>query len=207
MRKFILVLLVSFTATHSFAQEYPNPLEFMESKTQMFFTILDERNPEDPTSVENTRKQLRTELFNIFDLKRVAVLALGRNMRQLSKDQLERFSEQFGELMFLTYLENIESYTNEKFIFEKYTPPEKNKSMVSGVIKTSTNEYPFEYFIILNNNKWQIYNIKVEGVSLIQNYRTQFREYMINNGPEELIVVVKEKVNELQKKLYDSTAD
>ena len=151
----------------------------MESKTQMFFTILDERNPEDPASVEKTRTQLRTELFNIFDLKRVAVLALGRNMRQLSKDQLDRFSQQFGELMFLTYLENIESYTNEKFIFEKYTPPEKNKSMVSGVIKTSTNEYPFEYFIILNNNKWQIYNIKVEGVSLIQNYRTQFREFMI----------------------------
>ena len=183
------------------AQGFPNPLQYMDSEIKKFYEILGERDPKDPQSVKSTRQKLRVELYSVFDKGRISALALGREMRTFSDDQFARFSDQFANLLFLTYLEKIESYNGEKFTFDSFTDPDNSKTIVTGRVVTSSNEIPFEYHLFLENGVWKLFNIKVEGISLIQNYRTQFREYLINHSPDELTERVKEKADELDKSI------
>jgi len=85
-------------------------------------------------------------------------------------------------------------YTNEKVVFGKEKMLSKKKAEVQSKIVTSSKEIPIHYRLILKNGTWRVYDVLVEGVSLIRTYRSQFKKILTKQGPEDLLKMLRKKV-------------
>jgi phospholipid transport system substrate-binding protein len=94
------------------------------------------------------------------------------------------------------YIDKILSYTDEKVVFDKETMLAENQAEVQTRIVTSSKEIPISYRVILKDGTWKVYDVIVEGVSLVQNYRTQFSDILAKNSPKELLEILRKKVKE-----------
>ena len=90
-------------------------------------------------------------------------------------------------------MDKILAYTNEQVLFDRDTMLSENKAEVQTRIITKSAEIPIDYRVYLHDGKWKVYDVVVEGISLVQNYRTQFREILANNPPEEVLKILREK--------------
>ena len=89
-------------------------------------------------------------------------------------------------------------YTNEKVTFGKEMRLSKNMVEVDSDIITNTRTIGMAYRMILERGEWKVYDVVVEGVSLVLNYRSQFREILTNKSPEDLLKILREKVGQLK---------
>ena len=93
-----------------------------------------------------------------------------------------------------TYIDKIMNYTNEKIVFYKETMVSETQAEIQSKVITSSKEIPIFYRMILKDGKWKTYDVVVENVSLVQNYRTQFNEILASNTPEQLLEILRKKV-------------
>jgi phospholipid transport system substrate-binding protein len=101
----------------------------------------------------------------------------------------------FSELLENTYADRILAYTDEKINFGDEVALKKNRVEVKSTIFTKDNKsVPLNYRMIRKNETWRVYDVVIEGISLVQNYRSQFREILATNSPQDLIDTLKEKV-------------
>ena len=87
-------------------------------------------------------------------------------------------------------------YTNEKVTFGREIRLSENTVEVYSDIITNTRTIRMAYHMILENGEWRVYDVVVEGVSLVMNYRSQFREILKNKSPEDLLKILREKVGQ-----------
>ena len=93
-------------------------------------------------------------------------------------------------------MDKILAYTDEKVLFDKEMMLSENKAEGQTKIITKSTEIPINYRVYLKDGQWRVYDVIIEGISLIQNYRTQFREILANNPPEEVLKILREKTGE-----------
>jgi len=92
------------------------------------------------------------------------------------------------------YIDKILSYTNEKIVFPKETMLASNQAEVQTEIITSSKTIPIFYRLILKDDTWRVYDVVVENVSLVQNYRSQFNSILAKNTPDQLLEILRKKV-------------
>ena len=123
------------------------------------------------------------------DIPRISRIVLGKASRQADKATMSRFSDEFRRLLIRTYASSLSQFSGEEISF-----PVQQKLM--GNNKASVNmkiQRPGQATIVMNfrmHNKsgpWLIYDIRIEGISLIANYRTEFANIIRNQGLEALI--------------------
>jgi phospholipid transport system substrate-binding protein len=140
------------------------------------------------------------EIDKIFDFSAIAKLALGRNRKVFQPDELQAFTKVFKEFIGYTYLNRIEGdYEDLKIDFhgEKMLP--KNKAIVNTTAVRGNTPTPIDYKLRNKGGKWLIYDVLVEGISLIKNYRTQFNELLMKKSPQDLIDQIEAKAQKLRK--------
>ena len=91
-------------------------------------------------------------------------------------------------------MDRIVTYTDEKVIFEKENMFSENQGEVQSKVITGSTEIPIYYRVIRKDGNWKVYDVIIEGVSLIKNYRGQFRQILTNRSPEYLLQVLRKKV-------------
>jgi phospholipid transport system substrate-binding protein len=91
-------------------------------------------------------------------------------------------------------MDRIIAYKDEKVVFGKVTHLSDKTAEVQSEVVRSSKSIPIHYRMILGNGEWKVYDVVIEGVSLVQNYRTQFREILTNKSPEDLLKILREKV-------------
>lgn len=171
--------------------------DLMESTIDKVISILDDPELKGDPHREERRAKLRSTLLATTDVHRVSLLALGRQRTKLSEAQIDEFSEVFSNLVFVTYIANLEKYTDEKIRILSVEILPKSKAYAATVFITSDKEIPADFsFFKDEHGKWKVYDIKVEGVSMISNYRSQFSELLLKHTPDELISHLKKKVKE-----------
>jgi phospholipid transport system substrate-binding protein len=90
-------------------------------------------------------------------------------------------------------MDRIIAYKDEKVVFGKVTNLSDNTAEVQSEVLRSSKSIPIHYRMILENGEWKVYDVVIEGVSLVQNYRSQFREILANKPPEDLLKMLREK--------------
>jgi len=142
------------------------------------------------------RDKIRTVIAGRFDFRAMSQRTLATNWRKASKEEQQHFVQLFSELIQDSYIGRIEAYTNEtvKYPGEKII---KNRAVVDTLILTSSAEIPVSYRLYLKDGQWLVYDVTVEGVSLISNYRTSYQEIVKNEGLAGLLARMQEKVKEL----------
>jgi phospholipid transport system substrate-binding protein len=170
------------------------PLETVKVQIDKVIEVL-----KDPTLAGESGRQTKIEKIseiteNVFDFTELSKRSLGRAWSQFSPEQQTEFVLLYKKLLKNTYADRIVSYNNEKIQFGNETPLSDTTTEVQTTIGTNTGDVPINYRMKKNNDQWRVYDVVIEGVSLINNYRTQFRGILANNPPDGLIEVLRKKV-------------
>lgn len=149
----------------------------------------------DPAARDAQRKLLRATVDEIFDWTALARRAAALEWKSMNPDQRQEFTALFSRILEKSYMDKIQSYTNEVIRYDKEVPLDKDKADVETMIVTSTKEIPISYRLFdAGGGAWRVYDVFVEGVSLVKNYRTQFRDILAKDSVEELLDQMRKKV-------------
>lgn len=142
-----------------------------------------------------------TEISNIinevFDWQELSRRTLGREWKKFSPDQQKEFVTLFEKLLEGIYADRILAYTQEKIEFGKETELKKGRVEVeSYIITTDNKKVPLFYRMTDKSGQWRVYDVVIEGVSMVKNYRGQFRQILSKKKPEDLLQTLRDKVKE-----------
>jgi phospholipid transport system substrate-binding protein len=141
--------------------------------------------------------EISTIINEVFDWQELSQRTLGREWKKFSPDQQKEFVTLFEELLEGVYADRILAYTQEKIEFGKETELKKGRVEVeSYIITTDNKKVPLFYRMTNKSGQWRVYDVVIEGVSMVKNYRGQFRQILSNKKPEDLLQTLREKVKE-----------
>ena len=156
---------------------------------------------QEPSFKEQSRDaklaDIRKIINEIFDYQELSERTLGRDWKKFKPEQQTEFVDLFSKLLENVYADRILAYTSEKIEYGKVTELRKDQVEVeSYIITTDNKKVPLFYRLIQKDGNWRVYDVVIEGVSMIKNYRGQFREMLTNKTPEDLLQTLREKVKE-----------
>jgi phospholipid transport system substrate-binding protein len=148
------------------------------------------------TVTRQRRELLRKVIYEQFSFEKMSQLCLGRHWRDRSDEEKKDFVELFGKLLEDIYISKIEGYTDEKVEYLKEVITDK-RAQVNTKIITEKIEIPIDYRLYQEKDgSWKVYDLVIEGVSLVGNYRSQFDEILQRDNYEKLIEELKKKIQE-----------
>lgn len=145
------------------------------------------------------RDSIRALMHERFDFTTMSRSVLARNWRDATPEQRERFLELFPELLLHTYMVGLEGYSDETVTVEEPRMKGKAKAIVETAIHSQGKQIPVAYRLRENDGGWQIYDVIVEGVSLVNNYRGSFGSTIQKEGMDTLLENLVQKIEELRK--------
>ena len=169
--------------------EAATPQEEVQSTVAKVLTIL--RGERD----EKTDKQLRAVISQRFDFREMAKRSLGSHWRSLKSDEQQEFGRLFTDLLADTYIDRIEEYSNEKIIFTGERRDGDYATVESRIVPRDAQEFSIDYKLHLISGEWRVYDVVIENISLVNNYRSQFNRVILNSSYEELLRRMKAKLD------------
>ena len=136
------------------------------------------------------------EIDTVFDFTELSRRTLGREWKKMSAEQQKEFVDLFRQLLQGVYADRLLAYSDQKIIFGKETMLKKGRAEVQSFLQTSDGKkIPLFYRLTDKSGSWKVYDVIIEGVSMVKNYRTQFREIISKDSPEKLLEILRNKVN------------
>ncbi|MGD9175980.1 MAG: ABC transporter substrate-binding protein, partial [Desulfobacterales bacterium] len=132
--------------------------------------------------------EIQQIINEVFDFNELSRRTLGRDWKKFSPDQQKEFVSLFEQILQNVYADRILAYTQEKIEFGKETELKKGRVEVESYIITLDNKrIPIFYRMSNKSGQWRVYDVVIEGISMIKNYRGQFREILKTKKPEDLL--------------------
>ena len=138
---------------------------------------------------------MKTQIGAVFDFKELSRRTLGRTWKKMNPEQQTEFVDLFTKVLQGVYADLLMSYTDQKIIFGDEKMLKEGRAEVESHLVTSDNrKIPLFYRLTNKSGSWKVYDVIIEGVSMVKNYRTQFREIVSKDSPEKLLEILREKV-------------
>lgn len=171
-----------------------SPLAFVRENVGRVVAVLE--NPD--LRGEERRSQRYAELSRItdafFNPTELARRALGQRWRMLSEPEQQEFSHLFLQLIKQTYLNKLDTYNNNGITYDQEILHSPTRAEVQLTVTTDKGPLRVEIDLIRDANGWQAFDVTVENISLVRNFRSQFESILQSNPPRYLIHLLKEKV-------------
>jgi phospholipid transport system substrate-binding protein len=139
-----------------------------------------------------------------FDFVRMTRLAMGKNWRKADSTQQQKLVDNFRNLLVRTYASSLSQYKDQVLQIKgsEATGDDANADIIvhTVVIPSGGKEIPIDYAMEKQVDGWKVYDIRVDGVSLVTNYRGEFNEQIIKNGIDGLIGALQEKSKLAERK-------
>ena len=194
----IFALWISASAGQVFGAQ---PLETIKEPLDQVVAVLNDPQYKGEAAHQEQKDKIWSIMISIFDFNEVSKRTLARNWRRFSPEEKTEFSDLFAEFLADTYIRQIQGeFQNEKIVYIGEEFLSDTKALAKTMVLREAVEVPVDYSMKKIQGEWKVYDIKVEGVSLVKNYRTQFREMLLNGTPAQLIERLKEKLAERQNK-------
>lgn len=182
----LLLLSSAVTADDKSAAE-----EFLKNNLDAVFTVL-QKNDLSPQARNSKVEEIVTPMF---DFELMGKLSLGKKYwPDLSPEQREKFTELFVERLRQSYLNKLTAYTDEKIIYESPVTVKKKVHMPTLLISKG-KKISMLYKLYSSSNSWKIYDVEIEGVSIIRSYRSQFNEILQKGTFDDLLQKMQKPVN------------
>lgn len=194
-----LLALASALAGAVRAAEAPDPEQaqaLVEDVTGRMLEVLREDARDGQVDVERMRAKVREEILPHLDFVTMTRLAVGSPWRNASTEQKRTLVTEFRELLLRTYTHALDQYDNEELVFLplRPSPYEDRVTVRSKVIRTDGPEIPVQYSLhYTKKDEWKVYDIVVDGISLVTTYRSSFAGRIRNEGIEGLIASLEQK--------------
>lgn len=171
----------------------PDPVVFVKEAVDEIISILQDEKLAVPARRAERKQRVVAIVEKKFDFRDMSMRALAKHWRERTPEEQDRFVFLFKTLLENTYIAKIETYSGEKVVFKK-TARQGNKAVVYSELIRKKVETPVNYKLKSNDDHWLVYDVEVEGVSLVNNYRTQFASILSKEKFAGLIAKLEEKV-------------
>jgi len=170
------------------------PLEAVKTQVNKVMDVLRDSSLKGESGKKVKREKLRSISENMFDYTELSKRTLGQNWSKLNAGQQTEFLGLYKTLLEDAYADKIITYTDEKVVFGKETTLSEKTAEVQTTIITKKADIPIYYRVIQKGADWKVYDVVIEGVSLVSNYRNQFKEILLNKTPDALLDTLRKKV-------------
>ncbi|HEV8456886.1 MAG TPA: ABC transporter substrate-binding protein [Methylomirabilota bacterium] len=139
------------------------------------------------------RATIRSIANEIFDFAEISQRSLGRHWQARTPAEREEFARIFGDLLENAYISKIESYSGEKIQYLGDATDGDQATVKTRIVTKQGTEIPVDYRMLLKDDRWRAYDVNIEGVSLVANYRTQFNAIIQRTGYPDLVAKLRAK--------------
>jgi phospholipid transport system substrate-binding protein len=143
------------------------------------------------------RTAVRKIANEIFDFNEIARRALARHWQPLTDKQRVEFVSLFSDLLERSYISKIELYGGEKIQYVGERLDGDTATVATRIVTKNGTEVPIDYRLVKKGDRWMVYDVSIEGVSLVSNYRTQFNKIIQTGSFEDLMRKLRTKQGEI----------
>jgi len=188
-RIFSLMVLVLF-ASIAVAADYSTPTGRVKDSIEKVIATLNDKN----LSREDRWQQISAVIKNGFDFRSMSQSVLATNWQKATPEEQQRFTEFFTQYIEETYRAKIEAYTDEKVMYKAETI-KGDRAVVDTMIVTGSTEIPVSFKLKNNDGEWYAYDVVIEGISLVSNYRSTFAAIVKNEGMDGLLSDIQKRID------------
>ncbi|MBF0344597.1 MAG: ABC transporter substrate-binding protein [Nitrospirae bacterium] len=193
---FFGVITIAFISLSAVASTEPSqkPQQVVMGVVDKVLAIIKDPTLKGPEKQQQRRSMIRTAVEDRFDFHEMSQRSLAVHWQRRSDAEKKEFAELFKDLLENAYINKIEKYTDEKIdVVEEKT--EGGFSTVKTEIITKKGKIPIDYRLkeLGDGKEWKVYDVVIEGVSLVNNYRTQFQSIINTKGYDALTKMLREK--------------
>jgi phospholipid transport system substrate-binding protein len=192
---FGLVLTITIVLSSSWPLTAGEPTEEIRSAITQGVEILNGSNFRSKNQRAEVISRLRKVVYPLFDFKEMAKRSLASYWRQLDAQQQNKFVSVFTELLETTYADKIDLYEGQKVAYTGEVLESDHATVNTKVIGKKGDTFSANYKLHRVDGKWKIYDVVVENISVINNYRSQFSRVIANSSFEELLKTMQEKAS------------
>lgn len=191
-----LVFLHLLAGGTAFAQG--TPTEVVRKTVDEVIRIVSDKDLKKPQNEPKRRQGLKKAIGAVFDYGEMAQRSMARHWKERSAPEKKEFTELFETLLENSYAGKIESYNQEKVLYGREILEGESAEVRSRVITPKRDEYALDYRLMKKGGKWMVYDVVIEGVSLVANYRTQFNKIITSEGYPALVKKLRAKSEEIK---------
>lgn len=198
----LLVLFLLTAVPALWAAPTTKPTAVIQSGTDKMLQILDESRKEGAQTLKQRRDEIFAVLDKYFNFAEMARRALGRPWKDQTPEKREEFVSLFKQLLFNTYVDRVEGYTGskEKFLYSGEKIEGEYALVQTKITGYKGGDVAVDYRLRTDGANWKVYDVIVEGVSFIDNYREQFSAILANGTFDSLLNKLREKAIGIQPK-------
>ncbi len=185
------VMTVMAFSTAAFAGA---PTDTVKAAVDKVISILNNPKLKGPAHEKERRAQIRRAVFEVWDFREMAKRSLAQYWRGRTEAQKKEFTDLFSDLLERSYINRIENYSGEKIIWDKETVDPPYATVDSHFLTKRREEIPVDYKLLDENGKWKVYDMVIENVSLVNNYRSQFNKIIRQSSYDDLVKKMKGKL-------------
>jgi len=193
MKRFLAAALAVIFLVAPLAAGADTPLATAEMHANNVLDVLRDPSLKGEAMKKRRQDRIREISEKMFDFTELSRRTLAQNWNLFNDRQKKEFIELYKSVLESAYVDKIMSYTDEKIVFQKEAALGDKTSEVRSVVVTRKADIPINYRMIRTDSGWRVYDVVVEGVSLVNNYRSQFREILINKTPDDLLETLRKK--------------
>jgi phospholipid transport system substrate-binding protein len=169
------------------------PTEQVRSTVDQVIAILQDPSLKTESKQKDRREQLRRVIFARFDFAEMARRSLGAEWRRRTPAEQQEFVVVFTDLLQDTYIGTIESYNGDKVGYNRELQENDNAEVQTTLTTRGDAVYSINYRLRLVDKDWKVYDVIIENISVVNNYRSQFARVITKSSYQELVRSMKEK--------------
>jgi len=169
------------------------PTDQVRGTVDKVLTIVRSSHPTSKAQMEAQRAQLAEVIYPRFDFTEMAKRSLGRHWAGRTPDEQREFVTIFAAMLGRSYADNIESYTSQNVLYTRESEDQNYAQVDTKIVTENRPPLSINYKLQSVDKVWKVYDLVIEDISVVNNYRSQFDRVIARSSFEELVRVMKEK--------------
>jgi phospholipid transport system substrate-binding protein len=189
----VVLCLLVFDLLIPFPSRAGAPTEQLRTTINNLLTMVRNPNFKSEVNKDERRTQLAKVVYSRFDFTEMARRSLGPHWRRRTSDEQREFVKIFTGLLEKSYVNRIESYSSEEVVYAREVAEMNYAQVDTKIVSKKGEDFSINYKLHLINADWKVYDIVIENISLVNNYRSQFNRVIVQSSFEDLVRIMKEK--------------
>ena len=190
----LLLLAIAAVAVPVTAAEMTDPAKFIEERAQAVLSALDGKRDEVRENPQVAQEIVRKELLPHIDVDYISRLVLSTHWRRASEEQRERFKAAFEKFLLESYAQGLAEFTEDRLkVMPVRGEPDPRRTIVATeVTRGNGQSVPVAYTLRWKDDGWKLFDVIIEGISYVRNYKTDFNSEISQKGLDSLIARLEE---------------
>ena len=198
LRIFSLVLALFLLSVPAKAASPAN--DVLQEGLQKVLDLIKSPNYSNPATRDSERSKIATVVRQYFDFHEFSSRTVGARWKQFSAEEQKNFSDVFADLLIYTYVNKIDGYNGEQIQYVGERAGKDRVEIMTNVTMKDGKKIPVAYRMLPKDSTWKVYDVLLENISLVKNYRTQFQDILKTSTPQQLIERIRAKAKEAREK-------